>query len=174
MVLVVLFLMGSLLPAPRANGANWANATHPFHVSIAEVEYNSKSKKLEIALKVWPNDLEKAVEIQNKRRVNIEKDPKADELILKYLESAFQVTDIKKKPGKLNWVGKEIGIKEAWLYFEVSLENGVDGAVFENKICFEVLDDQVNTVLFRKDKKRLSLKTTRNQPKQTLSFKNLK
>ena len=166
--MVLIGLIVCLIPASSAVAA------HPFHVSLAEVEFNPKSKNLEIALRVWPNDLERAIQIQNKKKINIEKAKNADELILKYLELAFVVKGLDGKAAKIKWVGKEISIKEAWLYFEVPMPKGVDGITFENRICFEVLDDQVNTIIFRSGKKRLSLKFTANSPKSKLDLKKLK
>lgn len=156
---------------------------HAFHVSVAEAEVNHRSNRIEVALRVHPSDLERALEQMNRssrrsyRRIQLEKEPKIDELILQYLQSSIQLTETKTtpktdtkdkkaakvkpaKPGKLVWVGKEVDVKWAWLYFEIPIpKQGLDNATLSNKVFIELLEDQVNTVIL-KDGKR----------KQTLSF----
>ena len=38
-----------------------AMASHPFHVSSAEIEYNQNRETFEVAICLWPEDLAKAV-----------------------------------------------------------------------------------------------------------------
>ena len=152
---------------------------HAFHVSVAEAEVNHRTKRIEVALRLHPSDLERALEQMSRstkrsyRRIQLEKEPKVDELILRYLQSSIQLHELKdkttaKKTGsartsksaKLVWVGKEVDVKWAWLYFEIPIpKKGLQNATLSNKVFFELLDNQVNTIVL-KDGKR----------KQTLSF----
>lgn len=137
---------------------------HPFHVSIAEVEWNAKTKKLQVALLVQPEDLEKVLQQRTKTTDSLEKMKNLDAHIEKYLEENFLVIAPNKKKGKLLWVGKEIGLKTAWLYFEVECEKGPEGSTFSNQMFFETLEDQSNTITLqdRRQKRRQSITFTLN------------
>lgn len=81
---------------------------HPFHTSSAEMEFNAKSGRYEVALKVLTVDLEKALakhasankrlaaeetklfaHLRNRARVDLDKTPGIDKLITSYLKSNF-------------------------------------------------------------------------------------
>ncbi len=64
-------------------------ANHPFHVSTAEVEFNAKTKRLEVGLKCQTTDLERALRIMAGKKIDIENDPKIDELLTRYVTENF-------------------------------------------------------------------------------------
>ena len=147
--------------------ANLATA-HPNHVSLADTEWNAKTGRLEVALKVHPNDLERALRRRFRRRVVLDKTPDIDQLIQKYLVQVFVVKGTDGKQARLHWVGKEVSVKAAWLYFELPLAHGPNGATFSNRILFELLPDQVNTINVRSGQRRASLTLTRDRTSQKL------
>ena len=69
---------------------------------------------------------------------------------------------------EIEWVGKEVTVKTAWLYLEIPLAEGPEGSTFTNRLLFEVEPDQVNTMVFGRGKDRASLRFTRDDPKHTL------
>ena len=68
---------------------------HSLHQSTAEAEYNPTTKKLEVSLTVFINDLELALVRQSEREMRIDKTPDAefDAQIQAYLAKTFVVTD---------------------------------------------------------------------------------
>lgn len=68
---------------------NICKANHPFHVSTAEVEFNAKTKRLEVGLKCQTTDLERALRQMAGRKVDVESDPQIDELITRYVSENF-------------------------------------------------------------------------------------
>ena len=61
-------------------------APHPFHVTIAEADYNEESGKLEVALRIYnPGDLEEALGRRAGERVDLERTENVDDLIVAYL-----------------------------------------------------------------------------------------
>jgi hypothetical protein len=89
---LMVLLMWAALGLVAALGLPNARAAvpHPFHISMAEMEYNAKERRLEVALKLHSIDLENALSRQAGRRINVEKDD-IKELVEKYLNQHFQV-----------------------------------------------------------------------------------
>jgi hypothetical protein len=160
----VLFLILTIFTAER----NESLTAHPFHVSVAEIEYNSVSKKLECALRIWPEDLEKALNKSSTEKIDLDATKDIDKRIFKYMQSKIKIAD-DGKVAKLIWVGKEMDIKQGWLYFEV--ETGVPpvGFSFSNQMFFELQDDQVNMFNFRFEDRRASISFTNVKSRHQLS-----
>lgn len=62
---------------------------HPYHVSMAEVNWNAKTRKFEVALCVWPADLEKALGQQEGRTIDLAKEPNVDQMMEAYVVRRF-------------------------------------------------------------------------------------
>jgi len=122
---------------------------HPFHASHAEVDYRAECRCLEVALAVVPEELEAALARISGRRVPLES-PEAQGEILDYLKTRFVVTPVGPPGGEplpIEWVGREVSYREAWLYFKVT---GVVGDFdLADRVLFEAEPSQVNHVLLR-------------------------
>lgn len=152
-------------------GASTAYASHPYHVSKAELNWNPKTGNFEVALCVWPADLEKAIARQQQRSVDLDKVDNLDDLMRTYVEQSFLIrvddrsgsesvddtivvsekassnSESTAKPdAKLRWVGHELTLKEAWLYFEIPGNPSPGRWEIENRVFFELNDDQMNLV----------------------------
>ena len=113
--------------------AELVSASHPFHVSRAEIEYNAKRKTFEVAVCFWPEDMEKAIaEMENKAFLiddATEKD--RDAAFKKYVTKKIRFLPENKdqkeqaKAAEIRWVGSDIEVKHAWLYFEVDAKSDV-------------------------------------------------
>ena len=78
---------------------------HSLHQSTGEAEYNGKTKKLEVSLTVFINDLETALIRQTEREVRLDKTPVAefDAQIQAYLTKTFVVTAASGKAAKIEY-----------------------------------------------------------------------
>lgn len=155
--------IGTLLMVTLTAGVHLQ--AHPFHATYTEVDWNAKSKVLEVALRVQPEDLDRVLSLRTKRKIDIEKTKDVDKLIQKYLAEVFLVEPKLKQPVAIRWVGKEISSKEAWLYFEISRPQGINGLKLLNRIFLEILPDQVNTVRVRQGTQRVTLRFDRTSLK---------
>jgi len=148
-----------------------AIASHPFHVTRAEIEYNAKRQKFEVAICIWPEDLAKAVSKMEDRTVNIdtESETNRDKLFAKYVAKKFRFTaksdDANEKPtaATIRWIGSELEVKQGWLYFEVDAKTTAANWSIENRMFFELNDDQLNQVQVRNGKLVESLTLSPNQ-----------
>ncbi len=129
---------------------------HPFHLSLAEAEFNPQSKHLEVALKVYPPDLLRAL----KARVSGGALPKekVSEVTTNYLKEVFRVQLANGKSSSLDWVGMEENLKATWLYFQFPLPDGLNGVKIENRIFFEFESRQINTINLKKNGRWESLR----------------
>ena len=176
---------------------NIARANHPFHVSTAEVEFNSTTKRLEVGLKCQSADLERALRLMAGKKLDIESDPQVDELVTRYVtdnfylavappvakaetpikdseksllsEVAGEVPETPKESIKL--IGKEFETKWIWIYFELQPPPGDDPLVLVNRVLFEVNIGQINTCLIRQNGQRHALKSTASKPLQDFDRK---
>lgn len=152
---------------------------HSLHQSTGEAEYNPKTKKLEVSLTVFINDLETALIRQTEREMRLDKTPAAefDAQILLYLTKTFVVSDAAGKTAKIEWIGRELD-KETQkstdptvtLFFEIALPEGLADAKLQHAVFCEMFKDQVNLMLFSNGQNKAELRFDHNQQNQ--SFKN--
>jgi hypothetical protein len=153
-------------------------AAHPYHVSHAEVNWNQKTGNFEVALCLWPADLEKAIGIDQGKPVDLDKVENLDPLLQRYIAKKFL---IRRAPAKgaatadlnaesqIRWVGHEKTIKEAWLYFEIKGDKNPAPWTIENRVFFELNDDQMNQVQLTIGSESNSLICARPNPRHKLS-----
>lgn len=131
---------------------------HSLHQSTAEAEWNAETKKLEVSLTVFVNDLELALMRQSEREMRVEKTAATvfDAQTRLYLAKSFVVTDAAGQQAKIEWLGRELdaGTQKSdeptmTLFFEIALPGGVKGvSVLDGMFC-DLFADEVNLLLFR-------------------------
>ncbi|WP_156152340.1 DUF6702 family protein [Flammeovirga sp. OC4] len=139
-------------------GANF----HPIHLSVCEVNYNKSTKGVEIALKVFFDDLEEGVIRNGGPQLHLftdKEEVKSDEWILKYLQEKLQLK-INDKDVTLHWVGKETDekrdIQSLWIYLEVPNVKKVKDLEIKNTILCDVHQDQRNMLHLKCNGKKVS------------------
>ncbi len=144
-----------------------AVAAHPYHASLAEAEYNPERRSLEIALRVLPEELEAVLSERAGKPVNLDATDKVDELIVAYLNETFRLLTDQASSPALQWLGKEVSHRAAWLYFEVVIDPKLRWSL-ENRVLFDYEPRQVNTVLLRLGEMQVSLTFDARKPVATL------
>lgn len=152
-----------LLLIPLALGVlPTAALAHPVHTSLAEADYHADTHRLEIALRVFADDLEAALSAQAGRKVSLEKTAPAelDTLVQTYLAAHFTVRAPTGGPAlPFRWVGRELKDRdnELWLYFETVLPGGLQGARLRHGLLVDQFSDQINTVRLRAGNRQTTL-----------------
>lgn len=163
-------LIGSIAIAatflPCLMGANTTNLLHPYHVSLAEMELNSRTGNFEVSLCVWPADLEKALSRMTEKAIDLDKTDELEKLIAQYLEKRISFRSEDGEQAKIRYVGQELDLQKGWLYFEVQTKDAGKSWRFENHVFFELNDDQINHFNLKIDDKLISEACTA----QTRSF----
>ena len=125
-----------------------AALAHAYHASIMEVRYNAPKQQLEIALKVFTDDFEKALSVGQPRPISFEQTPKAQvtqlttELLRKSL--AFGT-----RPGEtlpLQLIGFEKDHEAHWLYLSVKLPKPTTTLLLRHQLLVATFADQMNIV----------------------------
>ena len=158
-----------LSAAALLSAAPSATAFHPQHVTLAEAEWNAEAKTLEVSLRVTPVQLEQAVERHAGRAVDLD-EPTADAAVAAWVKDIFVVlpppdpaaeaaakqgsaggeTGREKQepePAKTTVIGREVGISFAWVYIEVALPRGWEGARVTDRVRLWADPAQHNTLV---------------------------
>jgi len=144
-------------------------AAHPAHATLAQAEFNARTSSLEVALRIDPFDLERVLTAIEGEPVDLDTTENVDELVVAYLNATFVLQSAEDAdPFELDWVGKEVFVHTAWLYFELPLERDPAGLLLTNRVLFELPDDQLNTVNFRHGERLKTLRHTRETPRHEL------
>lgn len=150
-VAVVTLSIVSVVTPPRVDAA------HKFHASLTQIEVNSTAKTVEVAIRVFADDLEEALTRRSGHRVRLETASDFDELALAYVASTLKLVAPDGEPLTLRWIGKEASVDVVWLYVEAPMSSNLDGSVLENTLFFDLFEDQVNTVNLKDGKRRATL-----------------
>ena len=126
----------------------WLVSAHPFFISLTEIRQNPSSKNLEVAQKIFWDDLEVSLSAYHKESFDIlnPKDKKnLNEKIGLYLTNHFEIW-VDGKKVKLNYLGFEVEEDAIWAYFEsspVSISNQIE---IRNSILLQEIESQQNIV----------------------------
>jgi hypothetical protein len=139
--------------------------THAFHTSITEMRYNPKEKAFEISLRVFTDDLEKTLSINNQnKKFVIENTDKNDPFIEQYVRKHFGVTTLKNQKLNYQYVGKEKEGDATWIYLEMPVNESIKGSKIQNDVLMDSFDDQTNIVnIFVNTEKKSYLFTVKNK-----------
>lgn len=143
---------------------------HKFHASLAEVEYNASMQRVEIALRLFTDDLEEAVGRMRGRRVRLGVTPDAERYVLAYVQSALELDDEAGAPLRLEWVGMEVRADEVWVYVKAASERGLSGMRLADHMFVELFDDQVNRVSVKEGNRKATLVFEGRNDAATITF----
>jgi hypothetical protein len=138
---------------------------HDFHTSLTEMRYNAKSKSFEISLRLFTDDLQKALLASNQnRKIVIENADKNDAFVEAYVRKYFAVINPKNQKIAFQYVGKENEGEATWVYLEMPVNESINGSRIQNITLFDMFDDQTNIVnLFFQNQKKSYLFNSKNK-----------
>ncbi|MCU0402530.1 MAG: hypothetical protein MUE75_16250 [Algoriphagus sp.] len=121
---------------------------HPFFISLTEMRYNPQSKKMEIAQKIFWDDLEVALASEFKEKVDFLKPKdkaKLESQIKTYLLKHNQVW-VNGKSVTLTYLGYEVEEDAAWFYLESSATEMPKSVEIQSTVLLKDFDGQQNIV----------------------------
>ncbi|MBI5539904.1 MAG: hypothetical protein HY951_07595 [Bacteroidia bacterium] len=130
------------------------NAMHPIHVTVTNIDFNSKQKVFDISMKLFLDDFQGAILKKSKVDLNLEKQisiVNADDFIKEYVSDNLKITlnDNKSSQKKLKFVSKEIKEGALWLYFTYRLSGKIESIKVENNLLNDYYPDMTNLVIIK-------------------------
>ncbi len=148
----ILFLNFTTLPSDIILNENEESNKHDFHVSIIDVNHNLEKNTIEVSLKVFIDDLEKALTEEDKAPtlfLNTKKEnQKGDTYIKAYLKKHFKIT-IDGEVATGNYLGKEYENDVCWMYVEYTNIKKPKSISIQNSMLLETYSDQANIIHFK-------------------------
>ncbi len=146
---------------------------HPLHVSVTEVEYNEKSRALQIVSRIFIDDLELSI----RRQLNQESldllEPKngmtTDQLVSAYLINRIRFK-LDGKAAKINYIAHEIEDLAIICYLEIENVKKIKNLEVTNTVIQETHDDQSNIVHITYKGPVKSFRLTREKPTDILKY----
>lgn len=120
-------------------------SAHKFYVSLTQINYNSKTKSIEVTLKLFTDDLELSTTNFSKKTVKIINAEDSDVEIANYIKDKFSIS-INNKVQVLNYLGKELENDVSWCYLEIKNVKDIQSIKINNRIFTEQFPDQKNLI----------------------------
>jgi hypothetical protein len=143
----------------------WVANSHPFYVSLTDIRYNPEHDRLEMAQRIFWDDLEVALSQQYQKKVDF-LNPDDPQELEKFIEAyLLEKNEIHINGGKvtLKYLGHEIEEDTAWFYLEGSIAATPEKARIKNSVLIHVYDTQQNIVNFYLEKSPRSLITSKDK-----------
>lgn len=151
----------------------WISLLHPFYISLTEMRYNPSTRKIEIAQKIFWDDLEVALSKEFKEKVDFLKPKdktKLESQLRTYLLKHNQVS-VNGKMLSLTYLGFEVDEEAAWFYLESSETTLPQSVEVKNSILLEDFDGQQNIVhVYSQSKSPRSLLLDKDDQKGKIEF----
>lgn len=142
---------------------------HPLHVSTTEINFNAKTKSLEISCRIFTDDFEVVLAKLYHAKTDLSKPEmhKAmDVLVKKYLDAHLQYT-VNGKRLNANYLGFEIDYEATNIYLEIENINELKSLSLRNSILYDLYDDQMS--ILHVEKLGLRKSARNNYPNTSLS-----
>jgi len=136
-------------------------ARHTYHSSIMELRINPQQQQVEIALKVFTDDLENALSKGRPQHLTLQ-DPRimplADAYLRSHLELALPYASSRQPrlPLTLQFVGMQPEKDAYWLYAKAKLPRAATAVWLRNTVLLDIFSDQMNIVNAESNDKKVS------------------
>ena len=138
-----------------------AALAHTYHSSIAQLDYITARKTIEVIVWLHTEDMEQAFKSQKGPGANF--DQAAEPFVRDYLRTHFELRTPQGQLLEQKWVGLEIKVHFLAAYLEVPASQ-LGGLTVTNRLLLDRVPDQLNSVQVRQDGKSLQdLQFTRQQ-----------
>lgn len=138
---------------------------HPVHETVAEIEWNARTSRLEVALRIDVLDEQWLQKNHGKNRG-------VSQWALPYLRRNFRVTERpeKNEPDQTNyrWIGRKPEGSHVWWYFEIQPPGNRQPTWIEQRVLFDREQNYTHRILILENDRRLSLDLDVQRPKANL------
>ena len=145
---------------------------HPYYMSVTEFEYKPAEKEVQVACKIFTDDLEEALKKDYKRKVDIlnaSAKKENEQLLNNYLQQHLRLK-LDGKAADLKMIGFEQEGEAVWVYLVTNNTSAFKSAAVFNDILYSYREDQLNIIHFKNKAERKSHRFTFPNKEVTLSW----
>lgn len=146
---------------------------HDFHISVADIAYDEQNKAVEIAVRIFVDDLEEGLIVwSGDQKVDVinPKDQVAfNGLLKKYVLENFMVA-VNEKTTEMRYLGAEIEDNLMYCYIEIESVKKLKSIEVKNTILMDLYSDQVGLVHVENNGSIQSMKLTTDVPTDTFYY----
>jgi len=149
-----------------------AASAHKFYVSITKIEYVKEKESIQIIAKIFTDDIEDALQQRYDSSISLgtKKETRANDAdVEKYILSKLKI-NVNGKPVKLTYIGKEYDTDMLVAYIEVTNVPNLNTIEIENKMLFEMFQEQQNIIHLKTQASRKSLILDKDEPSGKLKI----
>lgn len=145
---------------------------HPYYVSVTEIEYKPAEKEVQIAGKLFIDDLEFALQKEFTTKVAIlsEADKKRNEALLNTFFQKHLKISIDGKQAVFQLIGFDREEEAIWTYFVIKNVTQLKTATVINDLLYNQRQDQINIIHFINNGNRKSHRLTYPDTQVTFSW----
>lgn len=123
---------------------------HPVHISLLNVDLDRETGKIEIAFKLYSDDLENV--ILNKYDIDLDITNKDDpgkniDMIHKYIHESFELSINGTKVDEWEYAGDQSDEEAIWLYYSKLWPGQMQKISIANEVLMDLYEDQTNLVI---------------------------
>lgn len=147
-----------------------AFSLHPYYMSVTEIEYKPAEKELQIACKVFTDDLEDALKKEFAKKVDIvnpAQKKENEQLLQRYLQKHLKL-QLDNKAVALEFFGFEEEGEAIWIYMLAKNTAAFKSAVVFNDVLYSYRNEQINIIHFKNKGERKSFRL--NYPDNQVTF----
>ena len=147
---------------------------HPFHLSVCEIDYNPGSKRLEVAIKLFSDDISNGIEEATGTNIHLGEDNEtesADQELDVYIGRRLKVW-VNEKPVNFTFLGRENN-KDAnvtWCYVESEELPEITSIKVRNQLLIEMFPTQKNIVHITVNEVKKSLLLDRDKDEEDIKL----
>lgn len=137
----------------------WKVFFHPFYISLTEIRYNPENQSLEIAQKIFWDDLEVALAKIYETKVdfmNPNRRESLEEMVKSYVLDQNEII-VNDQKLSIDYLGFEIEEEAVWVYMEALKVPSPSKVQIRNEVLIQHFEGQQNIVNFYKNQKPKSL-----------------
>ncbi|QXP60096.1 DUF6702 family protein [Olleya sp. HaHaR_3_96] len=124
------------------------NSVHKYYVSITQIEYAKDKQSVQIISRIFVDDFEKLLRKRYDEKITLndgQDEAVIDSYIKKYLSQKIMI-NINGEPEALSFIGKEYDEDIMRCYLEIENVSSIKSFEIQNKVLFDIFDDQKNIV----------------------------
>ena len=123
-------------------------APHKHYISLTQIDYDESDKALQITMRFFIDDLEKAVSGRFDKNLQLatrEEMKDSDVYIERYVTSKFKLW-VNGEPANADFLGKQYEDDQVFFFLEISEVEGIETLEVQNSMLMEVFEEQQNYV----------------------------